>query len=916
MLGRAGRRPLGRCARAPAAVGTVRACAGGRWDGARVRRRPLGRCARAPAAVGTNEPQKSVKTLAGRRRSENLSTSFLETFSTIIVDEFQESEEDLIHLQSEVINKTFFAQFLNLKASNEVTNLKASNEIDLEHLARILEHGADVNFSDKEGHTVLHEVARNWNVDVAQFLLERGADVNRQDIFGRTPLHVAAATNNVEMIVFLIQNGAKVDIVSDGDLLTPMHCAAKYDAFEALICLYDHHANIHKRDFRKRTPLHLAAANGYSDSAMMLLKMGANATVEDDTGFSCLMEMIIKMPTVAKYALDQLHIIDETGKKQHYYLKYLTPTSDVDNKRVYDKTLLEVVLINKCFAVVEHPVLKKLIDLKWKSYGLKTNLLLIIMDLIFISSWSLLLILHKLEINYNLSKDLKLLPLSIFCIGEMLYVIFAEIREFLSLRNAMCRWKNSRKDQMLREQVYCHSHWPQEEINLKKEIAAIDSMKDYYFLDWWHAHDCIVLSLLFVVVCTQFVALGLTGNIKIFHDRLIAFSLIPLWLKNMKHLRAFRFIGPFIIIIPRMMFNIAKFLFLYFEFFFAFAYSIWLIFAGTLELQTLDESLFLIFRISVHEQWQLVHIEDEDVILAYIIIGTFISIMSFLCFSLFTALLSNAYIRIHDNLNASVLMLRVSIILQAEKRWHTFLHKNKFSGFTLEHYAPLEVRCNRMEKQRRFETFACKETKAEKEGRLLEFAFKIKEVLGDSIDIVTGFPKMNKEESRINLLQPRPQSKSKKLVVLQKEIWRLRQGVEVLQSQQEIIDEELQKDMDILLKNMQRMCELHHNRGLTDSVLTKKEYQLIQSRESLLRQKLQSVNSYLRRKSAIGISLPAWLTSPGPVLLSKDMRIHKVLLHTNHNYAYISKEVEHKKHTNQHLQTDKNLDFTKKKTVV
>ncbi|GCC27756.1 hypothetical protein chiPu_0006182 [Chiloscyllium punctatum] len=177
----------------------------------------------------------------------NLSLSRLETFSTVITNEFQESA------RAEVISKMFFEQFINPKTKYE---------IDLAFLETLLQQGANINFKDVNGCTVLHEVARNWHVDIAIFLVEQGADVNQTDVFGRTALHVAAAANNVEMIKFLIQEKANVDQVSEGDMLTPMHCAAKHDGLEAVECLYEHHANIHRKDARKRTPLFLAAANG------------------------------------------------------------------------------------------------------------------------------------------------------------------------------------------------------------------------------------------------------------------------------------------------------------------------------------------------------------------------------------------------------------------------------------------------------------------------------------------------------------------------------------------------------------------------------------------------------------------------------------------------------------------------------
>lgn len=65
----------------------------------------------------------------------------------------------------------------------------------------------DVNSVDVHGQTLLHEVAREWNVDVAQFLFQQGIMIDVADKYGRTPLMVAASSNNVEMITWLVNHG-------------------------------------------------------------------------------------------------------------------------------------------------------------------------------------------------------------------------------------------------------------------------------------------------------------------------------------------------------------------------------------------------------------------------------------------------------------------------------------------------------------------------------------------------------------------------------------------------------------------------------------------------------------------------------------------------------------------------------------
>lgn len=82
--------------------------------------------------------------------------------------------------------------------------------IDLNFVESLLDNGADINFPDKHGQTIFHEVARGWHPDIAKFAIEHGADVNKCDTFGRTPLHLAAAVDYDDMVQFLVDNGGKM----------------------------------------------------------------------------------------------------------------------------------------------------------------------------------------------------------------------------------------------------------------------------------------------------------------------------------------------------------------------------------------------------------------------------------------------------------------------------------------------------------------------------------------------------------------------------------------------------------------------------------------------------------------------------------------------------------------------------------
>ena len=82
-----------------------------------------------------------------------------------------------------------------------------SETIDLNFVDSLLQSGADINFPDKHGQTVLHEISRGWHPDVAKFAIQHGADVNKADHHGRSALHLAAAVDYDDMVEFLVHNG-------------------------------------------------------------------------------------------------------------------------------------------------------------------------------------------------------------------------------------------------------------------------------------------------------------------------------------------------------------------------------------------------------------------------------------------------------------------------------------------------------------------------------------------------------------------------------------------------------------------------------------------------------------------------------------------------------------------------------------
>ena len=62
-------------------------------------------------------------------------------------------------------------------------------------------------------------------------------------------------------------------------------------------------------------------------------------------------------------------------------------------------------------------------------------------------------------------------------------------------------------------------------------------------------------------------------------------------------------------------------------------------------MSTVDQMLFSLFRITLVDDYQFEEMHTYDIVMAYILIGTFLGISAILCLNLFIALLSDTFQR-------------------------------------------------------------------------------------------------------------------------------------------------------------------------------------------------------------------------------------------------------------------------------
>ncbi|XP_072043046.1 uncharacterized protein [Amphiura filiformis] len=145
----------------------------------------------------------------------------------------------------------------------------------------LLDSGAVVDSKSNTGWTPLHKAAHNGHDKCCNVFLNAGAKVDSLTEDDETPLHLAAHCGSVKCCKILLDAGASFDL-SDKDGWTSLHRAA--DSDKCLRILLDAGAAVDSRDKHGWTPLHRAAFLGSDKCCKILLYAGATVDAKDKDG--------------------------------------------------------------------------------------------------------------------------------------------------------------------------------------------------------------------------------------------------------------------------------------------------------------------------------------------------------------------------------------------------------------------------------------------------------------------------------------------------------------------------------------------------------------------------------------------------------------------------------------------------------
>lgn len=356
------------------------------------------------------------------------------------------------------------------------------------------------------------------------------------------------------------------------------------------------------------------------------------------------------------------------------------------------KTALEVIVQHKQFDLIMHPVIQRLIAVKWNYFGKRGAWIQVITNLFFVMLWTVLGVTSPSKANeffHPIEKKWWRIVLGILAVLMTLNFIRQEIMEYFASKREHRLWVKWKEDELRNDLEFCHPRWPGERLYLMQEIDSLHHQEPSYLKDAWNFIDWLAYFMIVASISTLLVAYLYDDQMALsIYMNILSGTLVVLWIRLMKYARAFTTLGPFVVMLGHVIYDVLKFGFLFFVFYIPYAASFWMVFSQK-EVEgysSIPDLLYSMFRMTVVDEYNYDGLSRAKPIMAKVLCGTYIAASGVICLNLFIALMSDTFQRVYDNVKANAVMQQASTILSLEKS----LSASKRRAFTNF----IHTRCN------------------------------------------------------------------------------------------------------------------------------------------------------------------------------------------------------------------------------
>ncbi|XP_051909850.1 transient receptor potential cation channel subfamily A member 1b [Hippocampus zosterae] len=448
---------------------------------------------------------------------------------------------------------------------------------------RLLETITDsrlLNEGDERGQTPLHLASRGGHTQVVELLLRKGA-LFHSDYKGWTCLHHAASEGYTQTMEIILSANMKLLDKTDEDGNTALHMAARMGHVAAAMLMVNQGAEfvLNKSDM---SFLHEALHNGKQDvvNAVIDSERCEEAVVMFKVGGSqrCpIMDMIEYLPETYKHLLDRSVRESEDDHNCpnfhiEYDFKWLQAPLEMQKKgdksiRAQPLAALNALVMYNRLGLLNHPVCKKYLSMKWVAYGSMAHILNMFMYLMGLLPLTHLIVTLRPTINITETGERKI---------TMVPVSFVEQSVFLSFCMVMVLIMN----------VY----------SILKEVLQIIQQRWNYLKDYSNQVDwsSAVCALLFVIP----LMLNASGS---WYWQAGAMAVLNSWIAFLLYLQRFEGIGIYVVMFGEICRTFCRTVMLFIFLLLAFALAFHALLLDQKEFQNLPLSMMQTFVMMVGE---------------------------------------------------------------------------------------------------------------------------------------------------------------------------------------------------------------------------------------------------------------------------------------------------------------------------